>query len=167
VTGGEADLADGLQDPGVWKGWYWRYGALAVAAIAILETAIYLAFKWSIFQNTLLGLLIVVYLMAVRAKERRLANMMAAVAVLFVIDVLLQVYVERLPSASGFTWSSFAENNALYLVIALVWSYLYLRLLQWTERKRSELEARRRAETESERPRVRHHRKKKKKRGRR
>jgi hypothetical protein len=166
-TGGDMALTEGVRESGVWRGWYLRYGILVVAAIAVIQVVIWLAFKWSIFQNTLLGLLIVVYLMAVRAKERRLANMMVAVGVLFVVDLLLQVYVERLPAAQGFTWTSFVQYNGMYLAIALVWSYLYLRLLEWSERKRNEIEARRRAEAEPERPRVRHHRKKKKKRGRR
>lgn len=157
-------MSQETREPGVWNGWYWRYGLLSVAGIAVLELVLWYGLHWSIYGNTLLGLLILVYLVAVRAKERTLANTLVSVVVLFVIDILLQLFVEHTPMEKGFTWKDYVGYNALSLAIAVIWSYLYLRFLAWSERKRQEVEARRRAEAAPERPRIRHHRKKKKKR---
>ncbi|SFU89230.1 hypothetical protein [Alicyclobacillus macrosporangiidus] len=154
--------------PGVWRGWHWRLMAWTIAVIVVLQVAAYyfVPNHYPIVQSTLLAMLIVSYVIIPRAQERRLANAFVAIAVTFLIDLALEALIERgwQTAAATHQLLPYVELNALYLVFSFAMAFIYLRLTQWSDRKRAELEAKRRAERMKDEPvRRRVHSKKKKK----
>ncbi|MCL6517753.1 hypothetical protein [Alicyclobacillus sp.] len=154
--------------PGVWRGWYWRLMAWTIVAVVILQVAAYYLVPnhYPISQSMLLAMLVVSYIVIPRAQERRLANALVAIAITFVINLILEAVVERgwQTAAATHQLGPYVELNVLYLVFSFAMAYIYLRLTQWSDRKRAELEAKRRAERAKDEPvRRRVHSKKKKK----
>lgn len=151
---------------GVWKGWHWRYVSITVLVIALLQALAYLTFQYNLVSSLPIAVLSVSYLVILRVKERRLANALVAVLASFVIGVILQISLQHY----GYTWHGqqflyWLQSDAWTLVIGLVMAYAYLRLTQWSERKRGELDAKRAATTKASTPTPvrRHHKKRKKK----
>ncbi|MCL6636810.1 MAG: hypothetical protein K6T26_02570 [Alicyclobacillus sp.] len=159
-------MTDLTTDRGIWRGWHWRLGGLTVAAVLVLQVIAYFAVHYPLEQSLLLAMLMVSYVIIPKAQERRLANAMAGVVVTFVLGLLLQFLLEDTWAkalAQG-EWLSLAELNVLNLAVGLSMAYLYLRLTQWSERKRSAAAAQRAAESRPPHTHRRVHRKKKRKR---
>ncbi|GGI96324.1 hypothetical protein GCM10010885_02460 [Alicyclobacillus cellulosilyticus] len=148
---------------GIWNGWYWRFLALLVLAVAVLQSLAAAFLHYPITTSLPLALLVVAYMTAPRVKERRLANTLAGVVAMFLVNLLLEwVFDRALLLKEG--WLVVAEANGFALAVGLAMAYLYLRLTIWSERKREELESRRRQQDAEAPPPVRRHRKKKKRR---
>lgn len=159
-------LSDYTTSSGVWKGWHWRYVSITVLVIALLQALAYLTLKYDLVSSLPIAVLSVSYLVILRVKERRLANALAAVLSSFILGVILQVSLQHY----GYTWHGkqflyWLQSDAWTLVIGLAMAFAYLRLTQWSERKRAELDAKRATTAKSSTPTpVRRHHKKRKKR---
>lgn len=161
-------MSDFTTSSGVWKGWHWRYVSITVLVIGLLQAIAYLTFHYDLVTSLPIAVLSVSYLVILRVKERRLGNALASVIAMFVLGVILQVSLQHY----GYTWHGtkfliWVQGDAWTLVIGLVMAYAYLRLTQWSERKRGELDAKRADKTKSTstvQPVRRHNKKRKKKR---
>jgi membrane-bound ClpP family serine protease len=150
------------------NGWYWRFVGLTVLSIAALQIVLKLTLKYDLVQSLPLALLVVSYIILPRVEERKLGNAIAGVVAMFIVNLVLlptfELDLMKQVWQAHIFWQFAALNLLLPLLLGLVMAYFYLRLTQWSERKRAELEAKRRASAEPEqRPVRRHHRKKKKK----
>lgn len=154
--------------PGVMNGIYWRFLSLSVLGVAVLQVVAYYALHYQLIVSLPLAELIVAYLIIPRAKQRRLTNAIIGVLASFVIGVLLDIFLEHdLQTAiANHQVISFLEISILFpLLLGLVVAFAYLRLTEWSEKKRAALDekkSRERATTQSAPP-VRHHSNKRKK----
>ena len=137
-------LAEFTTSKGVWNGWHWRYVSLTVLALAVLQVVAFYAFHYPLLSSLPIAVLSVAYIVILRVRERRLNNALLAVVATFVIGLVLQLALEAKGQAfHGKQAAGFWETNGLTLVMGLVMGYAYLRLTEWSERKRGEMEAKR------------------------
>jgi hypothetical protein len=161
-------LSEFTTSSGVWKGWHWRYVSVTVLVVGLLQAIANLTFNYDLVSSLPIAVLSVSYLVILKVKERRLANAMAAVIATFILGVILQVSLQHY----GYTWHGqkflyWVQSDAWTLAIGVVMAYAYLRLTQWSERKRGELDAKRAAKSQqpsTTQPVRRHHKKRKKRR---
>lgn len=136
--------------PGVWNGIHWRFVGITVVAIAVLQVIASFAFKYPVLMSLPLALLVVSYLVIPRVKVRRLMNAMIGVVAMFIIGVLLELFVDGNPMVAAQTAKvtplNYVESNGFALVLGLVVAFAYLKLTEWSEKKRAQSEARRSAE---------------------
>ncbi|KPV43220.1 hypothetical protein [Alicyclobacillus ferrooxydans] len=159
---------DGLQ-AGIRNGIYWRFLSIAVVAVAALQVVAKYALHYPISQSLPLAELVVAYLVIPRAKERRLMNAIIGVLAAFVIGVLLEIFVpgEMQTAIAKHQLMTYIKFYVLFpLLLGLVVAFAYLRLTEWSEKKRATIEAKRNRERADSAPPppVRRHSKKKKKR---
>ncbi|GMA52346.1 hypothetical protein GCM10025857_37030 [Alicyclobacillus contaminans] len=141
---------------GVWNGWYWRLIGGATLAIAALQLLLKGIIHYPLFSGLPLAVMIIVYIIVPRAKERTLANAIVAVVVMYVVSAAL---------AFGFEWNTVAlyaahhllplfilQELVIPLLLGVVLAYVYLRLSRWSDRKRAEIEAKRRQEQAADAP---------------
>lgn len=126
---------------GIYNGWHYRFVGIVVALLAVLQILAHMTLKYTVATSLPLAVVVVSYIVAPRVKERRLANTIAGVLGIFVIDLLLEVFWEHAQSPS---MANFLELNGFALVMGIVLAFLYLKLTQWSEKKRAELDAKRR-----------------------
>jgi small-conductance mechanosensitive channel len=146
--GGFGEMSEETQ-AGVRNGIYWRFLGLSVIGIAVLQVIALYAMHYLISQSLPLAELIVAYLVIPRAKERRLTNALIGVLASFVIGVLLEIFLEKDLQAAiaSHQVMSYVEMFVLFpLILGLIVSYAYLRLTEWSEKKRATLEEKRRKE---------------------
>lgn len=154
---------------GVWNGWSWRFVGLTVLAVAVLQVILKLAMHYQLYASLPLAVLIVSYVIIPRVKERKLANAIVGVIATFIIGVILELALEmdllQQAAASHMLTQFVLMNMGFPLVLGLLMSYMYLRLTQWSDKKRLQMEAKRRATnaTTSSPPIRRHHQNKKRK----
>ncbi|QSO45925.1 hypothetical protein [Alicyclobacillus mengziensis] len=145
---------DGSQ-PGIKNGIYWRFLGISVVGVAVLQVVAKYAVHYPIYQSLPLAELIVAYLIIPRAKERRLTNALVGVVAAFVVGVLLDFLVEKSPQLAmqQGTFMQFLELYILFpLLLGLVVAFAYLRLTEWSEKKRSALEQKRNQDRASHEP---------------
>lgn len=131
---------------GVRNGIYWRFLGLSVLAVAALQVVAKYALHYPIVQSLPLAELIVAYLVIPRAKERRLMNAIIGVLASFVVGVLLAIFVEKdlQQAIAAHQLVPFLELYIAFpLLLGLVVAFAYLRLTEWSEKKRSQIEEKR------------------------
>ncbi|QSO53287.1 hypothetical protein JZ785_05280 [Alicyclobacillus curvatus] len=148
-------MTNGGSQPGIKNGIYWRFLGISVVGVAVLQVVAKFALKYPIFQSLPLAELIVAYLIIPKAKERRLTNAVVGVLAAFVVGVLLDFFVERSPqlAMSQGTFIQFIELYILFpLLLGLVVAFAYLRLTEWSEKKRAAIEQKRSQERAGKEP---------------
>lgn len=139
---------DGLQ-AGIRNGIYWRFLSISVLGVAVLQVVAKFAMRYPISASLPLAELIVAYLVIPRAKERRLTNAIIGVLAAFVIGVLLEIFLpgEMQAAIAKHQVMSYIELYMLFpLLLGLVVAFAYLRLTEWSEKKRASIEAKRNRE---------------------
>jgi membrane-associated HD superfamily phosphohydrolase len=146
-----------------WHGWYWQFIAVTVVLFGAIQTVADIWFHYWITTSMPLAVLVVTYLVVPRTKERRLANAVAGVILMFLVDLVLEFSLPSQPVIQ--TWKSLLALNGYVLVFGLLMAYVFLRVTRYSERKRGEMEAKRsreQAPAKPTQPAVRRHRWKKK-----
>lgn len=136
------------QQPGVWNGWHWRFLTILVIAICLLELIAYEVVHYPMDTSVMLGALIVVYAVIPRLKERRVAHSIIGVVAVVIITTALEGYFEPNLLVGKIGFEDFLMGNGLALVVGILMSYLYLRLTDWSARKRGQTEAKRQVRTQ-------------------
>ncbi|MFB5191094.1 hypothetical protein [Alicyclobacillus fastidiosus] len=152
--------------PGIWRGWYWRFVGGTVVVLAVLEVAAYYLSKYSFITSGELGMFISAILVVQRAKEKRTLNTLLATILGFVINVIFQLTLGYAGTVH-YGWGFFFEQNAIIGAIGILFSVVYARTQEWSNRRRDQMQAKRRQEAaardeDSDVPQVRVHRVKKK-----
>lgn len=128
---------------GVWRGWHWQIISLMVVGLGALQTVAAIWLHYPVTTSMPMAMLIVIYLVVPRTKERQLANTLAAVVAMFLVNLLLEF---SLPSPTvKVGWIALLEMNLWMLIMGLLMAFLYLRVMRWSERKRVQMEDRRRS----------------------
>jgi len=158
ITGGFG-LDNQLEQGSFFNGMRWKLVGLSVFAIAVLELCAAVFAKYPIATSLPLGLFIVGYIVVPRVKEYRYKNVFIGVIASFIIGVILELYI---PGKTLYkSTAGLLEFNLFYLLLGLVWSYVFIRLTTWSERKRLESDGKRaKTQTTITPPAVRHHSKK-------
>lgn len=140
----------GFLRKGIVNGWHWRFIAMVVVAIAILEVIAYEATSgaYSFIANGELGMFVVAIMVVQKAKERRSANTLVAVLVSYGINLIFQLTLGYTGTIQH-SWGFFAEQNAIIGLIGVFFSIVYSRTTAWSDKRRKELEAKREAERRS------------------
>ncbi len=142
-------MSENENQPGVWNGWHWRFLTILVLAICALELLAYETMKYPMITSVTLGVLVVIYVVIPRLKERRLAHSIIGVVAVVLITAALEAYFEpELFRVKGGIGAYFLYNG-LALVIGIAMSFLYLRLNDWSMRKRAEADAKRQGREQS------------------
>lgn len=136
------------QQPGVWNGWHWRFLTILVIAICLLELIAYKTVSYPMDTSVMLGALIVVYAVIPRLKERRLAHSIIGVVAVVIITVALEAYFEPALFVGKAAVDNFLMGNGLSLIVGILMSYFYLRMTDWSTRKRMESDAKRQVRTQ-------------------
>ena len=145
-------MSDWTTSAGIWKGWYWRYVSLTILAIAVLQVIAFYVVPYDLLNSLPIAVLSISYLVILKVKERRLANALVAVALAFVLGVVLQLTLEYHGLPHGKQLGFWLQSNGWTLLMGGLMAYAYLRLTQWSEKKRTQLEAKRKSEKVAERP---------------
>jgi hypothetical protein len=124
------------------KGLQWKLIGLSVAGISVLQVIAYFAMKFLLIQSLSLTVLLVSYIIIPRVKERKFAHAVVGVIGVWIIGVLLEVGLEKYWTVVG--QLPFIEMCVYPLLLGIVVSYGYMRLTNWSNRKRSEIDARKR-----------------------
>lgn len=124
----------------------WKLIGLSVAGISVLQVIAYYAMKFPLIQSLSLTVLLVSYIIIPRVKERKFANAVVGVIGVWIIGVLLEVGLEKYWTFGKGTGQilPFIEMCVYPLLLGIVVSYGYMRLTNWSNRKRSEIDARKR-----------------------
>lgn len=141
-------MANQNADGGNWKGIHWRFIGMTVLAIAVLQVIAQYAVHYPILESLPLAVLIVSYVVIPRVKERRLANALTGVVASYVIGLILECvfdWSEILTAIQKGAVANLLELNVFPILLGLVVAFAYLRLTQWSERKRGQMESKRRA----------------------
>ena len=130
---------------GIWKGFYWRFIAITVASLAVVQVLGFYFGHFFLTQTLPFSVLVTIYMVVPRAKERRLANALVGGAAAFVIGIVLQLafqyhWTEELQAQQ---WPLFWEQNLFTLVMGTSLAVLYLRVTEWSERRRAKWDAKR------------------------
>lgn len=152
-------------DPVV-DGWHWRFVGLTVVAILFLQIVADYLLKYRVVTTVPLGVLFAAYVIIPRIKERRLGNALAGAIAVFIVDVILEIVLDYHGTQfAAANRSAFLQFNVYALLLGIAVCYGYLKLTQWSERKRDQMAERRRNEARptGQAPR-RHHSDKRKKR---
>ena len=137
------------QQPGVWNGWHWRFLTILVVAICLLELIAWETLHYSMVTSVTLGVLIVIYVVIPRLTERRLAHSIIGVVAVVILTMAMEGFFESdIFKVSGGPGYYFLYNG-LALVIGIAMSFLYLRLTDWSARKRAENDAKRAGRAQS------------------
>jgi hypothetical protein len=136
---------------GVWRGWYLRVLAITVVVIVALQLIAKYTVHYPLLYTLVMAEMIACYFIVPRVKERPIANALAGVIALFVINMVLQLELEW-PILHQVGWNGVLIEDGLALLLGVVWSVMYHRLNEWSERKRAEAEAKRRQQAQSEEP---------------
>ncbi len=145
---GDVRLPQFWNGNGVWRGWHLKTLAVTVLSLVVLQLIAKYAVHYSLLYTVALAEIIACYFVVPRVKDRPVANALAAVMALFVINLVLQFELEWSVLAQV-GWRATALEDGFALLIGLVWSVLYYRLNAWSERKRAEAEEKRRREVPS------------------
>ncbi|GMA55913.1 hypothetical protein C7445_1055 [Alicyclobacillus sacchari] len=162
--------AVGMQK-GIWRGWYWRFDALLVVAIAVLECIAFYVSKgrYSFVASGELGMFVAVLVVVQRAKVMRRWNAVAVAIVSYLIDVVFQLTLGRSDTmyiVKHHETTSLIVQNVVILAIGVLFAFVYAWSTEMSDRRRAKAEAERAAKRSQERevdelPRVRVHRVKK------
>lgn len=148
-----------------WRGWHWQFILVIVVVLGALQTVADIWFRYPLTTSMPLAILLTIYLVVPRTKEQGLANTIASVILMFLVDLLLQFSLP-LPANMHATTLSLLEMDAYVLVFGLIMAFVFLRLTRWSDKKRIEMENKRsrtsNTATKPEQVRVRRHRWKKK-----
>lgn len=128
---------------GVWNGWHWRFIAIIVIALAILEVIAYEALHYQFIQSGELGMFIIAILIVQRIKERRTGNTMVAVISAWIINLIFQLTLGS-KDAMHFGLGNFIQQNAIIGLIGILFCIVYARTTVWSDTRRKEAEAKRR-----------------------
>lgn len=159
-------MAKPLSKAGVWNGWYWRYITMTVLVLAILQVIALYAFHYQILFSSQFSMIVMMWLITPRVEQRKYANTVVAIVAMFLIGIVFQLTLTK-NELQTMTPSGFVIQNVTTLVIAILISYLYVRMSVWSDRKRAAIEAKKRSDKGSstpERPQRVHHKKKKRRR---
>ncbi|MDQ0188298.1 hypothetical protein JI721_15275 [Alicyclobacillus cycloheptanicus] len=155
-------MQNGNESKSSWNGWRFRYVGMTVLVIVVLQVVADYAIHYKLVTTIPLGVLFAAYVIIPRIKERRLGNALLGALAVWVIDVILEVFIDfhgnELAAANR---SAFLQYNLYALALGVVVCWGYLKLTEWSERKRAQMEAKRQAETQPAQPVRRHHKKKK------
>ncbi|QQE77017.1 hypothetical protein [Alicyclobacillus sp. SO9] len=157
---------------GIWNGWAWRLVGLTVLVISALEFIAVITVKTQIISSLMLGVMVVSYWVIPRIEERKLANAIVGVVATVIIGFILQMALHEQNAMIGkpprpVGMMGILQTDGLTLVVGIIMAYLYLRLTNWSQRKRAELDTKRSqkaASSSTSAPQRRHHSAKNKKR---
>lgn len=129
------------------NGWYWRFIALSIAVVAILEIIAYEVTKggYNFLASGELGMFMVAILVVQRVKERRTANTLVAVIASLVINLILQLTVGYADTVKQ-SFAYFAEQNGMFALIGVLFSVVYARTTAWSDKRRQATEEKRKKE---------------------
>ncbi|MCL6453148.1 MAG: hypothetical protein K6T78_05900 [Alicyclobacillus sp.] len=134
---------------GVWNGIHWRFIGLTVVVLAALQVAGQYLARYPVLESLPLAVLIVSYIVIPRVKERRLANALTGVIAMYVVGLILEAVFDwrsvQSALAQHAVWN-LVELNVFPLLLGVLVAFAYLRLTEWSERKRAEAERKRRQE---------------------
>ncbi|CAM3799538.1 hypothetical protein [Alicyclobacillus pomorum] len=149
-------MSEYTTDKGIWNGWYWRLIGLSVMSIAIVQLLLKYVIHYSLFVSLPMAVLVISYIVVPRAKERTLANALLGVFSMFVVSAALALIFEpavvQQAAKQHIVRQFLLEYLALPLLLGITLAYGYLRLSQWSDKKRAELEEKRRAQMVADKP---------------
>lgn len=142
-------MANRNANGGIWNGLHWRFTGLVVLAIAVLQVIAQYAVHYPILESLPLAVLIISYVIIPRVKERRLTNALIGVIASYIVGLILELSLNRneiLLAIHQHAVPNLLELNVFPLLLGVVVAFAYLRLTEWSERKRSQMETKRRSE---------------------
>jgi hypothetical protein len=123
----------------------WKLIGASVGIIVVLQVVAYYAIHYPLVQSLSLTVLLVSYIIVPRAKARKFENAVAGVIFTWIIGVVLDIALNK-------GWATALKNKQVMpyielmvvpLLLGIAVAYGYMRLTNWSARKRTEIDNKR------------------------
>lgn len=135
------------QSANLLQGFQWKLIGASVGIIVVLQVVAAYAIQYPIVQSLSLTVLLVSYIIIPRAKSRKFQNAVVAVVLTWIIGVVLDIAVapEWKTAVKEKLVMPHIELLVVPLLLGIAVAYGYMRLTDWSTRKRTEIENKRKA----------------------
>ncbi len=143
-------MSDYTTGKGVYKGWHWRNIGLTVIGVTILQVVSFYTIRLPILQSTQIAMFLTIWLIISRLHERRLANGLIGMMIVFIIGFVLQFTID--PATKRLPLHSVLQTNLMVLSVSALLAIILTKMQGWSERKRATLEAKRKQKMSASKP---------------